>query len=161
MTRAAFFAALITVCSWLSVPIGDVAFTLQTLGIFLSLTILGGKWGSVSILIYLLLGAMGLPVFSSFRGGIGMLLGATGGYLWGFALGGLIYRLLERFGSLPGLIAAQLVCYVCGTAWFAFWSGGGIGFVLLRCVVPFLIPDFLKIWLTLYLKNRLKSHIQA
>ena len=161
MTRSAFFAALITVCSWLSVPIGDIAFTLQTLGIFLSLTILGGKWGSVSILIYLLLGAMGLPVFSSFRGGIGMLLGATGGYLWGFALGGLVYRLLERFGSLPGLIAAQLVCYVCGTAWFAMYSGGGIGFVLLRCVVPFLIPDFLKIWLTLYLKNRLKSHIQA
>ena len=161
MTRSAFFAALITVCSWLSVPIGDIAFTLQTLGIFLSLTILGGKWGSVSILIYLLLGAMGLPVFSSFRGGIGMLLGATGGDLWGFALGGLVYRLLERFGSLPGLIAAQLVCYVCGTAWFAMYSGGGIGFVLLRCVVPFLIPDFLKIWLTLYLKNRLKSHIQA
>lgn len=161
MTRSAFFAALIMVCSWLSVPIGDIAFTLQTLGIFLSLTILGGKWGSVSILIYLLLGAMGLPVFSSFRGGIGILLGATGGYLWGFALGGLVYRLLERFGSLPGLIAAQLVCYVCGTAWFAMYSGGGIGFVLLRCVVPFLIPDFLKIWLTLYLKNRLKSHIQA
>ena len=51
MTRAALFAALITVCAWISVPIGDIAFTLQTLGIFLALTVLGGKWGSISVLI--------------------------------------------------------------------------------------------------------------
>ena len=161
MTRAAFFAALITICSWISIPIGDIAFTLQTLGVFLALVILGSKWGSISILIYLLLGAVGLPVFSGFRGGFGVLLGVTGGYLWGFLLSGLIYRLLERFGSLPALVAAQLGCYACGTAWFALYSGGGIVFVLLRCVVPFLIPDILKLGLALHLKTRLKPYIKA
>jgi len=161
MTRAALFAALITVCAWISVPIGDIAFTLQTLGIFLALTVLGGKWGSISVLIYLLLGAVGLPVFSGFQGGLGILLGATGGYLWGFALGCPVYRLLERFGSLIALIAVQLVCYACGTAWFALYAGGGIGFVLLRCVVPFLIPDILKLLLALHLKYRLKPYIKA
>ena len=161
MTRAAFFAALITLCSWLSIPVGDIAFTMQTLGIFLALTVLGGKWGCISIVIYLLLGAVGLPVFSGFRGGFGMLLGVSGGFLWGFGLAGLLYRLLERLGKLPALIGAQLCCYACGTAWFALWSGGGIGFVLLRCVVPFLIPDFLKLLLALHLSRRLQSIIRA
>lgn len=161
MTRASLFAALITVCSWLSIPIGDIAFTLQTLGIFLALTVLGGKWGSISIFIYLLLGAAGLPVFSGFRGGFGALLGVTGGYLWGFLLSGVIYRALERFGNLPALIAAQIGCYACGTAWFSLYTGGGIGLVLLRCVVPFLIPDALKLVLALHLKNRLKPYLNA
>ena len=161
MTRASLFAALITVCSWLSIPIGDIAFTLQTLGIFLALTVLGGKWGSISIFIYLLLGAAGLPVFSGFRGGFGALLGVTGGYLWGFLLAGVIYRALERFGNLPALIAAQIGCYACGTAWFSLYTGGGIGLVLLRCVVPFLIPDALKLVLALHLKNRLKPYLNA
>jgi biotin transport system substrate-specific component len=85
MTLAAFFAALITVCSWISLPVADIAFTMQTFGVFLALGLLGGKWGSVAIAIYLLLGAVGMPVFSGFRGGVGMLAGVTGGYLWGFS----------------------------------------------------------------------------
>lgn len=161
MTRAAFFSALIVICSWISLPVGDIAFTLQTFGIFMALGILGGKWGSISIFIYLLLGAVGLPVFSGFRGGMGMLLGVTGGYLWGFLLSGLLYCLFERFGKLPAMIAGMLGCYVCGSLWFFLYSGGGIGFILLRCVVPFLIPDGIKIALAFLLSRRLSKYLSS
>lgn len=156
MTRASLFAALIVVCGWISLPVADIAFTLQTLGVFLALGILGGKWGTVSILIYLLLGAVGLPVFSGFRGGIGILAGVTGGYLWGFLVSGLIYWALERVGNVPATVAAMAGCYLCGSAWFLLYSGGGLVFVLLRCVVPYLIPDGVKIALALTLSRRLK-----
>lgn len=159
MTRAALFAALTAICAWISIPVADIGFTMQTFGVFLTLGVLGGKWGTVSILIYLLLGAVGMPVFSGFRGGMGMLLGVTGGYLWGFLFSGLTYWLLERFGKLPAMIAAMAVCYLCGSLWFHIYAEGGIGLILLRCVVPFLIPDGLKILLAHSLSRRLRRHI--
>lgn len=160
MTRGALFAALIAICAWLSIPVADIGFTMQTFGIFLTLGVLGGKWGSVSILLYLLLGAVGLPVFSGFRGGIGVLLGVTGGYLWGFLFSGLTYWALERFGRLPAMIAGMAVCYLCGSLWFSVYSGGGMGLILLRCVVPYLIPDAVKIALAASLSRRLRRHIR-
>ena len=159
MTRAALFAALTAICAWISIPVADIGFTMQTFGVFLTLGVLGGKWGTVSILIYLLLGAVGMPVFSGFRGGMGMLLGVTGGYLWGFLFSGLTYWLLERFGKLPAIIAAMAVCYLCGSIWFHIYAGGGLALILLRCVVPFLIPDGLKILLAHSLSRRLRRHI--
>ena len=160
MTRAAFLAAMLVICSWISLPVGDIAFTLQTFGVFLALGLLGGKWGSVSILIYLMLGAVGLPVFSGFRGGIGMLAGVTGGYLWGFLVSGLLYWVLEKFGRLPAMIVGMLGCYAAGSLWFCFYTGGGLGFVLMRCVIPFLIPDGIKIALALTLSRRLAKYLR-
>ena len=159
MTLAALFAALTAVCAWISIPVGDVAFTMQTFAVFLTMGLLGGKWGTVSILIYLLLGAAGMPVFSGFRGGIGALVGVTGGYLWGFLAAALIYWVLERFGKLPAMVAGQIVCYLCGSLWFAVYSGGGMGLILLRCVVPYLIPDGVKIGLAYTLSRRLARHL--
>lgn len=157
MTLSALFAALMAICAWISIPVGDIAFTMQTFAVFLALGLLGGKWGTVSILIYLLLGTVGMPVFSGFQGGFGVLLGVTGGYLWGFLFSGLTYWTLERFGKLFATIAGMAVCYLCGTAWFLHWSGGGIELVLLRCVVPYLIPDIIKLALALRLSRRLSK----
>ena len=126
---------------------------------FLSLGLLGGKWGTVSIGLYLMLGLVGLPVFSGFRGGPGVLLGVTGGYLWGFLLSGLTYWALERFGKLPAMMVGLLVCYACGTLWFLQYSGGGLALVLLRCVVPYLIPDGIKIAMAWSLSKRLARHL--
>lgn len=159
MTLSSLFAALLAICAWICIPVGDIGITLQTFGVALALLLLGGRWGTVSIGIYLLLGAVGLPVFSGFRGGIGMLLGATGGFLWGFLLSGPVFRLLERFSKPLALIAALLACYLCGCMWFLYWSGGGFGFVVLRCVVPFLIPDVVKLWLAWILARRLQKVI--
>jgi len=161
MTLSSLFAAMLAVCAWICIPLGDTVFTLQTFGIFLCLLLLGGKWGSLSIAIYLLLGAVGLPVFSGFRGGISQLLGVTGGFLWGFLVMGLAYCLLSRFGRLPALILGLALCYGCGCLWFYAYSGGGLGLILLRCVAPYLLPDALKLWLALSLSQRLSKVINT
>ena len=159
MVLCSLFASLMAICAWISVPVFDIAFTLQAFAVFLALGLLGGKWGSAAVLIYLLLGAAGMPVFSGFRGGIGMLAGVTGGYLWGFLLSGLVYWLLERFGKLPAMIAGLLMCYLCGSIWFYWYAGGGLWLILLRCVVPYLIPDAAKLTLAYMLTRRLARHL--
>ena len=159
MVFCSLFAALMAICAWICVPVLDIAFTLQTFAIFLTLGLLGGKRGSGAILIYLLLGAAGMPVFSGFRGGLGMLAGVTGGYLWGFLASGLVYWALERFGKLPAMIAGLAACYTCGSAWFYLYAGGGLWLILLRCVVPYLLPDALKLGLAYILTRRLSRHL--
>ena len=170
MTQCGLFAALLSVCAWLSLPIADIAFTLQTFGVLLTLALLGGKKGTLSIFLYLLLGAVGLPVFTGFQGGIGVLLGPTGGYLVGFLFSGLAYWLLcgilntGKTGSLMGMIFGLLVCYLVGSFWF--WmlylsQGSPIGFaaVLAKCVVPYLIPDGIKLAAAWLLSHRLKRFL--
>jgi biotin transport system substrate-specific component len=134
---------------------------MQTFAVFLALGILGGKWGSVSILIYLALGAVGLPVFSGFQGGIGVLLGVTGGYLWGFLFSGLGYWALEKLGKPIAMIAGMLICYLCGSLWFLLYGGSaGLWVVIMKCVVPYLIPDGMKIALAVTLSRRIGKHIK-
>lgn len=161
MVLCSLFASLAAICAWISLPVGDIAFTMQTFAVFLTLGILGGKWGTVSILIYLALGAVGLPVFSGFQGGIGILLGVTGGYLWGFLFSGLCYWLLEKLGRPVAMTAAMLICYLCGSLWFWTYTGSGIGLfaVILKCVIPYLIPDGIKIALAVTLSRRVGKHI--
>ena len=106
------------------------------------------------------MGLVGLPVFAGFRGGAGALLDATGGFLWGFALGGLAYRLTEKLGKLPALMLCQLTCYVCGCLWFSRWANCGMGAAALACVVPWLIPDALKLALALHLSGRIGRQLK-
>ena len=89
MAYIAMFAVVMAVCAWISIP-AAVPFTLQTLGVFLAVGMLGGKRGTLAVLIYLLLGAVGMPVFAGFNGGLGYMLGATGGYIVGFVLSALV-----------------------------------------------------------------------
>ena len=160
MVLCSLFAACTAVCAWLSIPVADIAFTMQTFAVFVSLGVLGGKWGTVSILIYLLLGAVGLPVFSGFQGGIGTLLGVTGGYIWGFLFSGLVYWALERFSKPLAMGAGLLVCYACGSLWFLHYAGeASLGFVLLKCVVPYLLPDVIKISMALRLSSRISRQL--
>lgn len=162
MTRCAFGAALMAVCAWITVP-GAVPFTMQTFGLFLLLELLGGRLGLYAVTGYLALGVLGLPVFSGFQGGFGVVLGATGGYLSGFLVAALVFRLLERW-KCPRLIASAaglLGCYCFGTVWYlAVYSGGGsVWAVVSTCVVPFLIPDAVKLLLAHSLAKRLKPFI--
>ena len=100
LARMAICTALIVVCSWLTVPF-TVPFTMQTFAIFFTVCLLGPWQGMISILVYILLGAVGVPVFSGFRGGLDALLGPTGGYILGF-----LATAAERF-----LISRRLVAY--------------------------------------------------
>ena len=158
-------AALITVCSWISIPL-TIPFTLQTFAVCLISALFGAPSGLLSLLVYVLLGLAGLPVFSGFRGGAGVLLGATGGYILGFFFTALIVGLAAsaRKRSVPALIlsmaAGILVCYAFGTAWFMTVYARNTGPVGLRaalgwCVFPYLIPDAVKILLAVWLTRRL------
>ena len=170
MAYIAIFAGVMAVCSWISIPY-IVPFTLQTFGVFLAVGVLGGKRGTLSVLIYILLGAIGLPVFAGFSGGIGSILGTTGGYIIGFLLSALVMWGMEAaFGKklwvrALSMVSGLLVCYAFGTAWFMFMyartSGAvGLGTVLGWCVIPFIIPDLVKIALALLLCKRLAKLIR-
>ncbi len=169
MALCALFAALLAVCAWITVPVGDITITMQTFGIFLTLGVLGGKRGTVAISIYLLLGIVGLPVFSGFQGGIGTLLGVTGGYIAGFLATALIYWLITALGRnqeifrLLGMVIGLLFCYLLGTLWFQFgylsYGGLSLGAVLLKCVVPYLVPDAAKLILAWLLSRRLRQFV--
>lgn len=159
MVMASLLASGTAICAWISIPVPPMAFTLQTLGVLLTLGLLGGKWGSVSIGIYLLLGAVGLPVFSGFQGSAA-LAGPTAGFLWGFGLGALVYWALEGLGRLPAMIAAQLTVYLCGCLWFGFYAGGaGPAAAVMTCVVPYLLPDTAKLLLAHSLAGRIGKSI--
>ena len=161
MTRCAVLAALMAVCAWISVPMGELAVSLQTFAVFLTLGLLGGRLGSATVLVYLLLGSAGLPVFTGFRGGIGVLLGPTGGYLWGFLAACLLYWLLEdRLPQWLSMALAMMICYVCGTLWYFFvYANSGVWAVILTCVVPYIVPDMIKIILALTVSGRLREVI--
>lgn len=164
------FTALLAVCSWISIPM-TIPFTLQTMGVFLAVGILGGKRGTLTVVTYILLGMVGLPVFSGFKGGIGVLLGSTGGYILGFLFSALLMWAMERMlGKKPmvlliSMILGLLVCYIFGTAWFMVVyarSTGPVGLLtaLGWCVFPFMIPDGVKITLAYVLSLRLRSFIK-
>lgn len=170
MVYIAMFAVLIAVCSWISIPT-TVPFTLQTFGVFMAVGVLGGKRGSLSVLIYLLLGAVGIPVFAGFSGGMGIILGSTGGYIIGFLLSALLMWGMEKaLGKKTWMLALSmvlglLVCYAFGTIWFMTVYGrttGEIGLVtaLGWCVFPFIIPDLAKIVLALLVSKRIAKVIK-
>lgn len=165
------FAVLIAICSWISIPT-LVPFTLQTFAVFLTVGLLGGKRGTMAVLVYVLLGAIGIPVFAGFSGGMGIILNNTGGYIIGFIFSALVMWLMEHligrglwaqgFSMILGLI----ICYAFGTAWFMIvytrnTGAVGLATVLGWCVIPFLIPDIVKIALALVLSNRLSGVIRT
>lgn len=160
-------AVFIAVCSWISIPT-TVPVTMQTFAVFFVLSFLGGKRGTVAIIVYILLGLVGIPVFSQFTSGIGILLGNTGGYIVGFIFMGLIYWLMIHFcgkklwAEILSMIVGLAVCYAFGTAWFmivyARANGAvGLSMVLGWCVIPFIIPDLIKLGLALALTRRLST----
>ena len=167
MAYIGIFTALIAICSWISIPTA-IPFTLQTFAVFLAVALLGGRRGTLAVVVYVLLGAVGVPVFGGFTGGIDIILRNTGGYIIGFIFSALAMWLLE--GVLGAKLWAQavsmtvglLVCYAFGTAWFMFVymrSTGAVGLstVLGWCVMPFIIPDAVKIALALILSRALKK----
>ena len=170
MVYTAMFACLMTICAWISIP-GQVPFTLQTMGVFLAVGLLGGKRGTLAILVYVLMGAVGLPVFSGMTGGLGKLLGMTGGYIVGFLISALIMWAME---AIPGnkkwvlplsMVLGLIACYAIGTVWFMVVyarNTGAVGMmtVLGWCVFPFILPDLLKIGLALFLTKALKRFVK-
>ena len=170
MAYIALGTVIIAVCSWISIPFA-VPFTMQTFAVFFVLMFLGGKRGTLCIVVFILLAAIGIPVLSGFKGGIGAVLGTTGGYLLGFIFTGLIYMLFEKTAGnrlsvkIAVLAAGLIVCYAFGTAWFMTVyakNSGPIGLwtALSWCVLPFIIPDIVKLALAAAVSERLRKTIK-
>ena len=123
LTYISIMVALMAVCSWITIPT-LVPFTLQTFAVFLASALLGGKRGTIAVAVYLLLGAVGLPVFSGFTGGVGKLLGVTGGYVLGFLAQAIVLWIGERLlGRRPAAfflsgVLGLAVCYLFGSVWY-------------------------------------------
>ena len=167
----AIMTAITVVMAQISIPMPmGVPMTMQTFAITLAGVILGSKKGGLSILVYVLLGAIGVPVFAGFSGGIGVLAGTTGGYIIGFLFSALVMWAMEK---LPGkkavmqivsMIVGLIVCYAFGTAWFMIVysrANGAVGLatVLGWCVIPFIIPDIIKIVLAYGLSRKLRKFV--
>ena len=160
------FAAVMAVCSWIAIP-APIPFTLQTLGLFITVSLLGGRRGSIAVLTYLLLGLVGVPVFAGFTGGIGIFMSERGGYLIGLFFAALVMWGTERLSgrsahaAIVSMALGLAVCYTFGTVWFAAVHarvGNAVSALtaVSLCVLPYIIPDALKITLAWYIRKRFR-----
>lgn len=170
IVTVALSAAIIAVCSWISIPTA-IPFTLQTLAVFTVAGLFGVKRSIFSVLVYILLGAIGAPVFAGMQGGVDKVVGSTGGYMVGFIFIALIVgfasdKFERRLVPLViSMLLGLIVCYAFGTAWFMVvyaYSTGPIGFgsVLGMCVVQFIIPDCIKIACAAAISNRVGKYVK-
>ncbi|MCD7723769.1 MAG: biotin transporter BioY [Clostridiales bacterium] len=165
------FAALTAVCSWISIPL-TVPITLQTMGVCITAGLLGTKRGTLAVLVYILLGIVGIPVFSGFKAGAGVLLGSTGGYIIGFIFTALIVGLFTGlFGNKIWVLALSMVlgiavCYLFGTVWFLVVYNNNnadpmsVSAVLATCVTPFIGFDIIKVIISVIVCSKLKKYIK-
>lgn len=148
---ASLLAALIASGAYLAIPIGPVPIVLQNLFVFLAGLLLGSRWGLASVGVYLLAGALGLPVFAGGVGGIGRFVGPTGGYLVGFAPAVyVIGRITEKFETrvvfdVAAMVLGSTVIYFFGIAWLKVLTGMTLSKTLMVGMVPFIPGDILKI----------------
>lgn len=158
MVETALCAALLCVLSPFSIPLpfSPVPISLSILAIYISLYTLGMKWGTVSVLIYILLGLVGIPVFANFTAGPGKLFGPTGGYIIGYIFLALIAGFfIDKFEKklymhAIGMLLGVTVCYAFGTAWFLkVMSDYTFAAAMTACVIPFIPADIAKIVLAL------------
>jgi biotin transport system substrate-specific component len=160
LARAALFAALTGGLAYVSfsIPVSPVPVTLQVLGVFLTGAFLGATWGGVAMVLYLLAGAVGLPVFAGGTAGVGSLLGPHGGYLWGFALGAVVVGAVVAGGveppepgrvSVPRLVAAlvagALVVYAAGALQLVVVAGLSVSKAVATGVLVFVPGEILKV----------------
>ena len=149
MTYIAMFAALMAVCAWIAVPIATIPITLQTFGVFCAVGLLGGKRGTLAILVYILLGAIGVPVYSGGRGGFSELAGPTGGFIVGFLIAAWLIAWLK--GDNPSPSRALVLTFIgipiidlLGAAWYAVYTQIPLTTALLTAALPFLPGDIIK-----------------
>lgn len=166
LSICALFAALTAVLSQIAIPLEPVMINLATFSVFLAGALLGAKLGAISQGVYVLMGAVGIPVFSMFRGGPGVLFGPTGGYIAGYILAaGLIGFIIEQYGNklcvlLLAMFAGFLTYMTAGTCWYMFITQSDLKTALMVCVVPFLLGDALKLIVAALVAYRLRAMVQ-
>lgn len=165
ITQTAIMAAIICVAAPFSVSVGPIPISLATFAVYIAGAALGCRKGSIAVIIYILLGCVGLPVFSGFEGGLQKIAGVTGGYIIGYIpcayIIGLITNKWDKILSYPAaMVLGTAVCYIVGTAWFMFQTKMSLAAALLVCVVPFLIGDAVKIAAASIVSVQIKKRIR-
>ena len=167
ITITAMFAAVLAAASWITIPLPftPIPINLATLAVSLTGALLGYRYGTLSVLIYILLGAVGVPVFAGFTGGLGHIAGPTGGYIVGYLTSAFICGLVTEmtckdryrwWGVLSGAFLGTFSCYVLGTIWFMILTKNGLAASLSMCVIPFLPGDAFKLAATVFLVSALR-----
>lgn len=165
LAMTAVMAAVMCVLGPMSIPIGPVPVSFTNLVIYLALYILGWKRGTLSYLVYMLIGMVGMPVFSGYSGGMGKLFGPTGGYIIGFIpmaliAGIVIDKCRNRGVQLAAMVVGTAVCYAFGTAWFCVQAGYAVGAALGLCVFPFIPGDLAKIVIAMVAGPMIRSRLE-
>jgi len=165
MVSIGVMAAVICILGPLSIPIGPVPLSFTNLAIFISLYALGRRNGTISLLIYIFIGFIGIPVFSGFSGGPSKLLGPTGGYIIGFIFMALIAGLfIDRFFNkwylcFTGMVLGAIVCIALGTTWLAYQANMSAGAALTAGVIPFIPGDLAKIILAVIVGPQIRKRL--
>lgn len=165
MVFMAVFAAIICVCAPFSFQVGPIPITLATFAIYLTGAVLGGKRGVISVIVYILLGAVGLPIFSNFSGGFGALMGPTGGYIIGYIPLVFITGVFAEMNSkkhwtmIIGMLLGTVALYTFGTAWYMILTGNDLAKSLTLCALPFVPGDGIKIACVTAMALPLKSKL--
>ncbi len=166
MTLCPLFAALLAVCSQIQIPLPYVPLNLALFAVYMTAAVLGPRYGTLSVTVYILLGISGIPVFAGYGAGLAKITGMTGGYIVGYILaafiGGSLIKLLgfRWYVLAPSFAAGLIACYALGTAWFMYVSGNGLAASLSICVFPFLAADAVKIALATVLALRIRKVIK-
>ena len=167
LVTAAVFTGIIILCSWLAVP-APIPFTLQALGIYVCCGVLGGKLATLSTAMYIVLGAVGLPVLSGFQGGLGAIFGITGGFIMGFLLIPISVWIaektpLKKHSLILGGAVGTILCNIAGMFWYSLvYTKGTVGLAaaFLTCVLPYIIPDAAKLWVAWLISLRIKKALK-
>jgi len=162
LCQTALFTALIAACAQVSFPLpGGIPVTLQTFAVMLAGIVLGAKKGTLAVLIYILLAAIGIPVLSNMTGGLGIVFGRTGGFILSFPIMTVITGFAEsRRNKLllaAGLISAVIVNYISGTVYFSLLTGSGLRTAFMVCVLPFIAGDAVKMVMAAVFGRSLKA----
>lgn len=162
LTTSALFVAITAICSQIQIPLPMVPINLALFAIYLAGALLGPKYGTISILAYVILGGIGAPIFAGFTGGFGTIAGPTGGYIVGYIFTAFIVGLItKKYGYnwwklVIAMVLGLTVCYALGTIWFMYVTSNSLASAMTYCVIPFLPGDAVKIILATLLTIRFR-----
>ena len=165
MTFIAVMTAVICILGPLSIPIGPVPISLTNLALYLTIYILGTRRSVIACGLYLLIGLVGIPVFSGFTGGPAKLAGPTGGYIIGFIIMAVIAGLVidnchKSWIQFVGMIVGTIICYLFGTIWFCIVADYTFKAALAVCVIPFIPADLVKMIIAMIIGPMIKKRIR-
>ncbi len=165
MCYCSMFACIVALLAQIKIDLpGLVPITLQTLGIYIIACSLTPKLAVITTIVYVIMGSIGLPVFTGFRGGLSSLLGPTGGYIFSFPITSLIISIIINnknsiIRKIIAMIVGTAVCYLIGTIWFIYVTNNTIITALTVCVIPFIFGDIIKIAIASTLSAKIKTKL--